>query len=165
MSTQPISQIVTVKRRRRRRFGTTAIETAFVMPFFIFFLYMVLEVSHMLVVNAAVKNAARNAARFGTTSVSDTDSTKAQAVSYCTAVCPEDKIRVWIKDASSFDDGDTDLSDPYVRDSLPNMELMDAETNQLFMVQIKVSYDDIAFIPWPFTKNVEFEGRAFMRRE
>ena len=119
----------------------------------------------MLVVKAAVNNAARNAARFGTTSMSDTEGTMDRAVQHCTAVIPENKIRVWIKDASGFDDGSKDISDPYVRDSLPDLELMDAESNQLFMVQVKVAFDDIAFIPWPFTQNVEFEGRAFMRRE
>ena len=35
----------------------------------------------------------------------------------------------------------------------------------LFMVQVKVQFDDVAFIPWPFTDGVLIEGRSFMRRE
>jgi len=165
MSKQPFNKTEQPQGHRHRRSGTTVVETAFVMPFFIFFLYMVLEVSHMIVVNSAVNNAARAAARFGTTSVASSSDTMDRAASYCTAVVPDDIIRVWVKDASGFDDGTDDISDPLVRDGLADLELLTADSNTLFMVQVKVAFDDIAFIPWPFTQNVEFEGRAFMRRE
>lgn len=151
-------------RLARSRRGTTAIETAMVMPMFIFFLYMVLEVSHMLVVNAAVKNAARTAARQGTTSVSTTAEVTQFAKNFCSAIAPEDSINVVIKDASVFDEGG-DLSDPAVRAAMPNLTLEDAEEQTLFMVEVSIQYDDILFIPWPFTQNVMMEGRAFMRRE
>ena len=159
-------------RIKRQRRGATVVEAALVLPFFLLFCFVMLEVSHAIFVHAILRNAARDAARFATTERADTDQVKALVSRYCRGVLNSDLIEIRVCDASGYDDGTIDLADPNDRDSLTEVEVADLEANSLFMVQCKVNYNEISLINLgsvrffeDYFKDVLLEGRSFMRRE
>ena len=158
--------------RRGQRRGATAVEAALVLPFFLLFCFVMLEATHAIFIHAVVRNAARDAARFGTTERANSTNVTTIVENYCSAVVPARFLEIKIADASGYDDGTIDLADPHDRDSLPAVELSDLEANHLFMVQIKVNYNDVAFMKLGnviffrnYFEQILLEGRAFMRRE
>ena len=59
----------------------------------------------------------------------------------------------------------------FPQDELPDLELTEAETRQLFVVRAKVPYQEVAILPvnfplvGPFLQELELAGQAFMRHE
>ncbi len=135
-----------------------------VLPVFGVFLAGLMETGHafmiMDVLNSSAKQAARLGALEGKTSAQVL--TRAQA-KIGGAVDPADAT-VYIKDGSVFD---TPGYDPTGLNyaGLPNIEVADAETRQLFIVRIEVPYNDVAILPPFWIKNITLSGQAVMRHE
>lgn len=149
----------------RNRRGTTVVETAFVLPVFLTFIFAIIEFSHAQLVNNMLNNACRTAARIGSvegTSSSDVVARINQAMS---PVIPSSSVTVYVNDASVYDSGGTPPTDAAGLESLPSMEVSNAEPRQMFVVRAKLNYNDIALVPMPFLKNVTLASQAFMRHE
>ena len=154
-----------LKRRRKDRRGATVVEAALIIPVFLFFTYWLMEIAHMIAINAIIQNGVRDAARLGSTP----DVTNEQAIdrlqNYVATLVPADVMEIEIKDATGFDEGTLDIGDTENFSSMPDMQLDQAESQDLFGIRATVSVSDVAFIPWPFTDEIMIRGVSFMRHE
>ena len=79
-------------------------------------------------------------------------------------------VQIFVKNADAFDDGTPPTSGDGIEE-LPDLELREAETRQLFVVRVKVPYQEVAILPvnlpliGPVLQGVELAGQAFMRHE
>ena len=163
--------LLSIRRRHRtERHGTTAIEAALVMPVYLLFIFALLEFGHAMMVNNVMRSACRAGARLGSTegqSTSDVEARVRQVLSG--AVNPND-VQIFVKDAGVFDSGGAPSSGEGV-EALPNLEVSEAESRQMFVVRVKAAYSDVAIVPieipllGTFLKEIELSGQAFMRHE
>ena len=150
---------------RRKRRGTTAVEAAFVLPVFIVFLWGILEIGHGVMINNMLRGGCRNAARFGSAEDVTTSDVDARLRQYMESSLNTDALAVSVKDASVFD-----TNGPYPEtaeewDDLADIEVDDADSRQLFVVRATVPFNDIAFIPLPFTRGITLGSHSMMRHE
>ena len=157
-----------IKPRRnnaRHRFGTTAVETAIVLPVFLTLLFAIIEFGHAQMVNNVLNSACRNGARVGAVEGTTTAQVIAAVNETLAPVAPSSSIFVYIKDASVYDDGGTPPTSGAGIEELPGIELSEAEPRQMFVVRARVPYNDIALVPMPFLKDIQIDSQAFMRHE
>jgi len=157
------------KPRRSTRFGTTAIETALVLPVFLLFVFGIVELGRAVFVQHVINGACRKAARLGSTDGNTTASVKAKTLAILGTAIKTTAVQVYVKDASSFDTASPSTSGASL-EAMPDIELSTADPRKLFMVRAKVKYDDIAIVKkipilGYFLKNVTLDGQAFMRHE
>jgi TadE-like protein len=155
--------------RKRSRRGTTVVETALVLPVFLLFVLGLIELAHAQMVKNVLRSACRQAARMGSTENNTTDEVRAHLLDVLDSAVDVSAVEVFVKDASSFDDGDA-TSVGSELEAMPDIELADAEPRSLFMVRATVHYEDIAIVPnipylGGFLDEVTLEGQAFMRHE
>ena len=154
-----------LRTRRRNRRGATVVEAALIIPVFLFFVYWLMEIAHMIAIDAIVQNGVRDAARLGSTP----DVTNQQAIArledYVATLVPADVLQIEIKDASGYDEGTLDITDTTNFSNMPDMQLDEAEPQDLFGIRASVNVSDVAFIPWPFTDGITIRGVSFMRHE
>jgi hypothetical protein len=160
--------------RRRRcdasRSGTTAVETALVLPVFLVFVLGIIELAHAQMVKNVLRSACRQAARIGSTDGTTTADVQARLLGVLDSVVEPGHIDVYVKDASAYDAGGNPPESGAELEGMANIELADAEPRQLFLVRAKVHYNDIAIVPnipflGSFLDEVVLEGQAFMRHE
>lgn len=161
-----------IRRNRRSapRRGTTVVETALVLPVFLLFVLGLIELGHSMMVAHVLRSACRQAARIGSTEGNSTADVQAKTLQVLGSAVDTSKVTVYVKDASSFDATASPNTTSGSLESLPAIELTNAEPRQLFMVRAKVKYEDIAIVPnipylGSFLDNVTLEGQAFMRHE
>jgi Flp pilus assembly protein TadG len=151
--------------RKSDRAGTTVVETAFVLPVFLFFLLALFEVGHAQMVKNMINSACRTAARLGSTEGRTTADVEAHVRQVLGSAMNPSVVEVFVKNAGSVDAADSaDLNGSQL-ESLPDIELGDTEPRQLFLVRAKVNYNDIALVPMPFMYGVVLQGQSFMRHE
>ncbi|NOY42213.1 MAG: pilus assembly protein [Planctomycetes bacterium] len=148
----------------RLRQGTTALETAVVLPVFLFMVYAIIAFAHAQMVNNMLNSACRNGARVGSVEGTSTSQVLAQIDSTMGAVISPGSVEVSVKDASIYDSG-TPPTDGVGLDALPSLELSDAEPRQMFLVRARLPYNEVALIPMSFMDGVVLEGNSFMRHE
>ncbi|REJ84441.1 MAG: hypothetical protein DWQ29_11980, partial [Planctomycetota bacterium] len=68
-----------------------------------------------------------------------------------------------VKDASIFDSGSVPESLDY--EGLPDIELLNAERRQLYVVRIEIPYNDVAIMPPFWAKDLTLVGQSVMRHE
>jgi hypothetical protein len=158
------------RRPSQERRGTTVVETALVLPVFLLFVLALVELGHAQLVKHMLRAACRQAARMGTTEGKSTAQVRARLLEVMGTVVDTADVQVFIKDASSFDGDGTAPESGDDLESLANIELLDAEPRQLFMIRAKIEYADIAIVPnvpylGDFLDEVTLEGQAFMRHE
>lgn len=158
------------QRRTAFRHGTTVVETALVLPVFLVFVLGLVELGHALMVKHVLQRACRQAARIGSTEGHTTAQVQAKTLSVLGSVVDPTDVTVYVKNAGAFDAGSSPDTSSSALESLPSIELSDAEPRQLFMVRAKVKYEDIAIVPnipyiGNFLDDVTLEGQAFMRHE
>jgi hypothetical protein len=156
--------------RSRSRRGTTVVETALVLPVFLLFVLGIVELGHAQMVKNLLRSACRQAARMGSTEGNSTAEVQQRVLDTMGAAVDPELVEVFVKDASSFDSGTSPSTDGESLESLPAIELSDAEPLQMFIVRAKVRYNDIAIVPHipilgSFLDEVVLEGQAFMRHE
>jgi hypothetical protein len=112
----------------------------------------------------------RQAARMGTTEGRTTSEVQAKVLETLGTVVDSGSVQVFVKNASVYDEGGTTPTTGSQLESLPNIQLDEAEPRTLFVVRAKIQYEDIAIIPnipilGAFLDDVVLEGQAFMRHE
>jgi hypothetical protein len=154
-----------LRARRRRRRGTTIVETAFVLPVFLAFMFAIFLFGHALMVQHMLRGACREAARAGATDGVSTAEVTQQVKDFLEGVIDPDDVTVLVRDASAFDDGEDLPESSQGFQDMPAMELSSAEARQLFVVRVEVDYDDVSIVNVPFLCGAKFSGMAFMRHE
>jgi hypothetical protein len=158
------------RRARQERRGTTVVETAIVLPVFLLFVLALVELGHAQLVKHVLRAACREAARIGTTEGKSTAQVRARLLEVLGSVVDAADVQVYIKNGSPYDAGGTPPESGSDLEALADIELLDAEPRQLFLVRAKIEYADIAIVPnipylGDFLDEVTLEGQAFMRHE
>ena len=113
---------------------------------------------------STLKAVANKAAQYGVADGVTTADVNSKALEVIAAAIPTDDVTILIKDASVFDTPGVD-PDNINYNTLPAIELSDAEPRQLFIVRIEVNYDDVALLPPFFVKNATLSGQSVSRHE
>ncbi len=149
---------------RRSRIGATVVETAFVLPVLGIFLAGIMEFGHLYLVKTALNGAAKQASRRGSVEGNTTADVLERAMEVVSSSVDSSKATFYVKDASVFDDENVDVSTiDYA--SLPDIELAEAQTTQIFLVRIEVPYVEVALLPPFWVKNFTLYGQSIMRHE
>lgn len=137
---------------------------AIVLPVFGVFLAGLMETGHAFMVMDVLNSSAKQAARLGALEGKTSAQVLALAQDKISGAVEPVNATVMIKDGSDFD---TPGFDPTGLDytSLPDIEVEDAESKQLFIVRIEVPYNDVAILPPFWIKNITLSGQAVMRHE
>ena len=114
----------------------------------------------------SLNSAARRAARLGVSEGMTTADVNSLAHSILDAAIDADLqgVNISVKDASIFDTADVDPSD-IDYDSLPSIEIADAESRTLFLVRIEVPYHEIGIMGPRWIDSLNLHGQAVMRKE
>ena len=145
------------------RRGATIVEMAVVAPAFAVFLAAIMEFGHAFLVVGTLNAAAKQAARFGAVDGISTTDTVDRANTVLGAAFDTAQATVLVKDASVFD-AET-LPETIDYNDMPNIELLDAERRQLYVVRIEVDYNDVALMPPFWAKDLKLTGQSVMRHE
>jgi Flp pilus assembly protein TadG len=157
-------------RLARSRHGTTAVETAVVLPIFLLFVLGLIELGHAQLVKNVLRSACREAARIGSTEGHSTAEVEQRVRDIIGAACNADAVQVFVKDASAFDGNGAPSTSGASLEALPGIQLSEAAERQLFLIRAKIHYNDIAIVPHipylgSFLDEVVLEGQSFMRHE
>lgn len=145
---------------RNQRNGTTLVEVAFVLPVFLLFIFAMFEFGHALMISNMVNSIAKQAAHHGSFEDASTADVRSFANSRLNEVVGAGNSTVLIKNGAAFENsGDAEVS------NLPNIELLSAESRQIFVVEISVPYDSVAIMPPFWIDNLNLRGVSIMRRE
>ncbi|MFI4875823.1 MAG: TadE/TadG family type IV pilus assembly protein [Blastopirellula sp. JB062] len=155
-----VRSVRTVDRR-----GATIVETAFVLPVFFVFVFAIMEFGHAAMVSNVLKNACRNAARWGAASGATTDEVEAFARNQMKSAVNTGAVTILVKDASFFDDGGDIPNTPNDWADLPDIELSDADARQMFLIRATVRYGDVTILPQPWLGDVILGGQSITRHE
>ena len=142
-----------------------------VLPVYLLFVFAILEFGHAMMVSNVMRSACRAGARLGSTEGQSTAAVEARVAEVIGGAVDPNKVQVFVKNADVYDDGGTPPTTGSGIEALPDIELTDAESRQMFLVRATVDYNDIAIVPihlpilGPFLENVTLEGQAFMRHE
>jgi hypothetical protein len=158
------------RRLKATRLGTTVVETALVLPVFLLFVLALIEFGHAQMVTHVLRSACRQAARIGATEGNSTAEVRQRAIDMLSTCVDTDLVEVYVKNAGVYDAGGAPPESGSDLESLPDIELNNADPRQLFLVRAKVNYEDIAIVPnIPYVGNfldeLVIEGQAFMRHE
>jgi Flp pilus assembly protein TadG len=158
------------RRSSQRYSGTTLVETALVLPVFLAFVLGLMELSHAYLVTNVMRAACREAARLGSVSGTTSAQVKQKALDMMGSACKASLVTVYVKDASTFDSSGTPPQTATQLEAMPDLEVANAKSLQLYMVRAKVNYNQIAIVPnipiiGKFLNNVVIQGQAFTRHE
>lgn len=146
------------------RLGATLVETAVVMPVFAVFIAGIMEFGHAYLVINTLNAAAKRAARYGAVEGISTSDVETKVTSILRAAMATDNATVYVKDASVFDTSGVEPGQVSYS-SLPDIELLDAEERQLYVVRVEVDYDDVALMPPFWAKDIRLSAQSVMRHE
>jgi len=156
---------------RSRRRGTTVVETAFVLPVFLLFVFGLIEFGHAHMVKNMLRSACRSGARLGSTEGTSTADVQARVLDVLDSVVNPDLVQVFVKNADAYDEGGAPPSTGGEIEALPDIELSESEPRQLFLVRAKINYNDVAVLPLSvpylgdYMEDIVLEGQAFVRHE
>lgn len=153
------------RRRELRRRGATIVETAIVLPVFLLFVFFIFEFGHAMMVSNVLKNAARTSARWGSVGTTSSAEVRQYAMERMGGAVDVANVQIDVKDASGLDNGESPPRSLEDFDAMPDLELANAERQQLFMVRAVVRYRDIALLPHPWLQDVWVGGQTFTRHE
>ena len=148
----------------RSRVGATVVETAFVLPVLGIFLAGIMEFGHMYLVTATLNGAAKQASRRGSVEGNTTADVLERAMEVVSSCVDSSKATFYVKDASVFEDVNVDVNTMDYA-NLPDIELAEAQTTQIFLVRIEVPYDEVALLPPFWVKDFTIYGQSMMRHE
>ncbi len=136
---------------------------AVTLPVFLIIAVGLMECGHAMMIKHSLDSTARQAARYGAVDgiTSAQVTTRAKAImSAASHVIPT----VLVKDGSVFDNASFNPTTINYA-SLANKELSTADDDQMFIVRLSVSYNDVALLPPFWIKNITLSGQAVMRHE
>ena len=154
-----------IQNRACQRHGTSLVEAAFVLPVFFFLVFAIIEFGHAQMVINVMQSACRNAARLGSTEMATTTEVTNHVNRIMSSAFATATASIYVLDASDFDNSGTPPTDGAGIEALSSIELLNADSRQLFVVRTTVPYNDIALVPMPFMNGVVLEGQAIMRHE
>ena len=140
-------------------------ESAFVLPVFFFLVFAIIEFGHAQMVVNVMQSACRNGARLGCTEGATTSEVIGQVDQTMASAFETDTANIFVLDAGVFDSSTSPPTTGSGIEGLPALELLTADSRQIFVVRATVPYNDIALIPMPFMNGVVLHGQAFMRHE
>ena len=135
-----------------------------VVPVFALFLAAVVEFGHAYMVQTALRGAAKKAARLGVAESVSTAAVDQEARRIMGAAVRTNTLRVLIKNANLFDTSQT-VPQNLRYEELPDIELNEAGTRQLFIVRLELPYESVALFPPFWVKNVVLHSQSVMRHE
>lgn len=150
--------------RNARRRGASAVEVALTMPVFIVFLAALMEFGHVFMVSHMLKTAAQSAARYGSTDGASVALVTGRVQQIVAAAFPKATPTVLVRDASVFDSSKVNPK-TINYNTLPTLDLKQAEQGQLFIVQVSLPYDQVALLPPFWVQGRTVKGQAVMRHE
>jgi len=150
----------------RHRHGTTIVESAFVLPVFLFMVFAMIEFAHAQMAINLLNSSCRSGARIGAVEGSTTTQVRQRVDRVLSSAFNTGDVSIFIKDASVYDDSESTAptTGPGL-EAMNNIEVADAEPRQMFLVRASVPYNSIALIPMPFMDGVVLDGQSFMRHE
>ena len=157
--------MTTQHRPHLQRRGTTLVETAIVLPVFLTFLLAIFEFGHAQMVNNMLNSACRTAARVGAVEGTNSADVVARIQQTMSPVISPNNVTIFVNDASIYDSGASPPNSPSELESLPPIELENAQPRQMFVVRARLNYNDIALIPMSLLDGVVLNSQAFMRHE
>mgnify|MGYP002628173940 CR=1 FL=1 len=159
-------KLFTRNRSGNKRRGTTLVETAVVLPVFFTFLFGFIEFGHCFMTIHTMNSAARRAARAGVGEDKTSADVKQIAKDILGSAVNADHadIKIWVKDASAFDDATIDpTSIDY--DSLPDVEVSTLNSHSLFIVRVQVPYSKVGILGPRWVTSLNLYGQCVMRKE
>lgn len=156
-----------VRKHRRmltRHRGVVTVEMALTLPVFAIFLAALMEFGHLFLVSNTLNAAARSGARLGAVEGVTTAQVMSRANTILESAFPANKATVIVRDAAVYDTANMN-AETINYDTLPAKDLATAKTGDLFLVQIKVPYNNVALLPPYWVKNRTITGMALMRHE
>ncbi|MEZ5944147.1 MAG: TadE/TadG family type IV pilus assembly protein [Planctomycetaceae bacterium] len=153
-------------RNLEQRTGALTVEVALVISVFMTLVAGIVEFGHVYLVINTLNAASKQATRIGSAEQSTTQDALDRIDQIIAAGfrCEPSEVTVWVKDASIFDQpGGPPASIDY--ESLPDIELADAQTNQLFLIRIQVNYSDVALMPPFWSDDLVLIGQSAARHE
>jgi len=153
------------KQNKRRRSGTTLIESAFVLPVFITFIFGLIEVGHSQMISNLLKSSCRAAARYGSTEGVTTAQVEAKLRALLRPGLDPDAVTILVKDASVYDSGGDAPTSSDDFDSLDDVELSTTEARTVFLVRAEVPYNSVSLMNLPFMSGLTLRGNAITRHE
>ncbi|WP_339744884.1 TadE/TadG family type IV pilus assembly protein [uncultured Rubinisphaera sp.] len=147
-----------------KRRGAATVEFAVVVPVFGIFLAAMVEFGHAYMVQTALRGAAKKAARYGVANGVTTSDVKQEAIRVVSAAVDTSTLSVIVKDANVFDTSETPTNGLEFED-LPDIELANANTRQLYIIRLAIPYEDVALFPPFWTDNLTLHSQSVMRHE
>ena len=163
-------RLSTFKHRRARRSadrgGTTIVETAVVLPIFFTMIMGVIEFGHCFMTIHTMNSAARRAARAGVPETATTAEISSLAHDILDSAIDADhaNVNILVKDASVFDQAGFDASN-LDYSALPDVNVEDLTSGQLFVVRIQVPYSEIGILGPRWIGSLNLYGQSVMRKE
>ncbi|PHR93874.1 MAG: hypothetical protein COA78_32565 [Blastopirellula sp.] len=152
--------------KRSDRSGATLVETACILPIFFLFVFTIIEFGHASMVSNVLDNATRTAARWGSANGATSAEVEQYVRDRMQGALDTRLVTIQIKNAGSFDEQNGVL--PESQDdfaAMPDIELADADSRQLFMVRATINYSDVALLPNRFLAGITLGGQSFTRHE
>jgi len=146
------------------RSGVVSVEMALTLPVFGIFLAALMEFGHLFMVSNTLNAAARSSARLGAVEGVTTAQVTSRANTILASAFPANQATVIVRDAAAYDTASMN-AETINYDTLPAKDLSTAKTGDLFLVQIKVPYNNVALLPPYWVKNRTITGMALMRHE
>lgn len=147
------------------RKGAATVEMAFILPIFLTFIFVLIQYGYCMWVQNLVRNATREAARYGTTDGVTTEMVRQTVASMLEGIVPQDSFTVSVRDASTFENGDIGEIGAAEFAQLPSIELGDAPPRQLFIVRTEVALEDVMLVPLAGFEEAYLYGQTIMRHE
>lgn len=113
-----------------------------------------------------MNSAARRAARLGVGENATTQGVVDAAKDILGSAVDADhqNVKVWVKDASVFDDPNMNPDDVNY-DTLPDVLIEDLESRELFVVRVQVPYSEIGILGPRWVTTLNLYGQSVMRKE
>lgn len=151
-------------RQPPRTRGAATVEFALVVPVFGMFCAALMEFGHVYLVVHTLNGAAKRAARYGAAEGISTAQVEERVNRVLGSAFSPAKVNVYIKDGALFDDSQSSPTGISYA-ALPDIELLDAETSDLFIVRLELAYEDVALLPPFWAKDLTLFGQSVMRHE
>lgn len=147
------------------RSGAATTELAVVLPVFLIFMFGLWAYGHAQMVSNMLKGATRMAARYGATEGVTSAQAEARIRQVMGSAINPAVITIQVKDASGYDGGTAFPTAGSAMAALPDLELANAQSRQLFLIRATVNYNAVAVVPTSWFDNVQLSAQSFMRHE
>lgn len=153
------------KLRRYKRKGTSAVEVGIALPVFLTFLWGIFALGHARMISTSLRAATRDAARLGAVEGSTNSDITDRINEMMAPLMDTSELTIYIKDASVFESTGTMPATNGEVDSLPNINVANADPLQMVLVRATVPYDNVGVLSLPYTSALILTGQAVVRHE